>query len=191
MQILPQFLTRVYVFATLADALASTQLFGFGSILMIKGDNTKFKLIGGVKYSGTQPSGATSQTFSQVPWTYTDGATSKTPFQTFAQNTTGTITAANLLKKYITSTSAAAVALTLPLATDLGTALGAVQGTEFDFTVDNSGGANTVTVTVNTGIVAATPALTGGATLTVAAGTLGKFKIIFKSATTALIFRTL
>ncbi len=189
MQILPQFLTRVYVFPTLADALASTQLFGFGSILMIKGDNTRFKLAGGIKYSGTQPSGATSQTFSQLPWSYTDGTTSKTPFQTFAQNATGTITAANLVKKYITSTSAAAVTMTLPTATLLGTALAASRGTEMDFTVDNYAGANVVTVAVGAGITVPAAVITGADTLTVAAGTIGRFKIIFKTATAALLIR--
>lgn len=182
--------SRTIVFDTLAEALASNRVMGYQEVAVIKGDNTRFKRGDGFRYSGDSAAFVGS-TFTQLPWTYTDGATSKTPFQTFAQNTTGTITAANLLKKYITSTSAAAVALTLPLATDLGTALGAVQGTEFLFVVDNVNGSNTVTVTVNTGIVAGTAVITGSDTLTVAAGKVGWFKIFFKSATTALIFRTL
>lgn len=107
-----------------------------------------------------------------------------------AVNTTATTTAAAILGGLITSTSAAAVALTLPLATALATAAGAVQGTSIDFMVDNSAGANTVTVTANTGIAAiAGPVITGGATLTVASGTVGMFRIYFTSATTAKIAR--
>ena len=106
-----------------------------------------------------------------------------------AVNVTGAITAAQLSGGLITSTSAAAVTATLPTAALLATAIGAVQGTTFDFVVDNSAGANTVTVQVNTGIVAITPVITGGDTLTVASGTVGVFKVIFTSATAALLAR--
>ena len=109
---------------------------------------------------------------------------------TVAVNVTGAITAANLAKGYVTSTSAAAVALTLPTATLLAAELGATQGTTFDFIVDNSAGANTVTVTVATGIAVATPAITGGATLTVStANVIGHFRLYFTSATTAVLSR--
>lgn len=107
-----------------------------------------------------------------------------------AVDVTATTTAAAIAGGLITSTSAAAVALTLPTATDLATEIAAVQGTSVDFIVDNSAGANTVTVTVNTGIVAiAGPVITGGATLTVASGTAGQFRIYFISATAAKIAR--
>lgn len=106
-----------------------------------------------------------------------------------AINVTATATAAQLAGGLITSTSAAAVALTLPTATALATEIGAVQGTTFDFLVDNSAGANTVTVTVNTGITAVTAVITGGATLTVGSGVVGQFRIIFTSATVAKIAR--
>lgn len=106
-----------------------------------------------------------------------------------AVNATATTTAAAIVGGLITSTSAAAVALTLPLATDLATAIGAAQGTSVDFMVDNSAGANTVTVTPNTGITAVTAVITGGATLTVASGAVGTFRIFYTSATVAKIAR--
>ncbi len=117
------------------------------------------------------------------------------PFQTavkthrpFALNATGTLTAAQIRAGVITSTSAAAVTATLPTATLLATALKAARGTWFDFAVDNSG-PNTVTVAVGTGITAATEVVTGGATLTVATGATGLFRIYFTSATTGKLYR--
>lgn len=106
-----------------------------------------------------------------------------------AIDVTDTATVIEIQNGLITSTSAAAVALTLPTATDLATALSAVQGTSVDFMVDNSAGANTVTVTVNTGITAVTAVVTGGDTLTVASGAVGTFRIFFTSATVAKIAR--
>lgn len=86
-----------------------------------------------------------------------------------AVNVTGAVTSAELLGKLITSTSAAAVSVTLPTATLLGVALAeklgiettALRGQSLTFIVDNSAGANTVTVVVNTGITVNTPAITG------------------------------
>lgn len=104
-------------------------------------------------------------------------------------NTTATLTPAQLATKYITSTSVAVVTVTLPTAAALATYLGAGAGSQFTFLVDNSAGASVVTVAVNTGITAITPVITGGATLTVAAGTLGEFKLIFTSATAAKLAR--
>lgn len=106
-----------------------------------------------------------------------------------AVNTTGSVTAAQLLGGLVTSTSAAAVSVTLPTATELATALGASRGSRFQFVVDNSAGANTVTVVVNTGITVITAVVTGSATLTVAAGTVGVFDIIFTSTTSAKLSR--
>lgn len=107
-----------------------------------------------------------------------------------AINTTGAATAAQLAGGLITSTSAATVALTLPTGSALGTQLGAAQGTTFEFYVDNSAGANIVTVTVASGITAITAVLTGSATLTVAAGVVGQFKLYFTSASAAVLSRT-
>jgi hypothetical protein len=109
---------------------------------------------------------------------------------TFAVNTTATVLAANFKKGYFTSTSAAAVSLTTDTATAIGTAIGAVQGTVFDFYVDNSAGANTVTVILGAGIVIATPVVTGGNTLTVStANGIGVFRLVFSSATAARAYR--
>jgi hypothetical protein len=63
-----------------------------------------------------------------------------------AINTTATATAAQVKGGLITSTSAAAVTITLPTGTLLGAALGAAQGTMFDLVIDNTAGANTVTI---------------------------------------------
>ena len=107
-----------------------------------------------------------------------------------AVNVTGSVTAAELAGGHITSTSAAAVNVTLPLATDIATQIGAVAGTRFQFIVDNSAGANTVTIVVNTGITVTTPAITGGATLTVStANAVAVFELIFTSATAAKLVR--
>jgi len=107
-----------------------------------------------------------------------------------AKNITASVTAAELATGLITSTSAATVSLTLPTATELATALGAARGTSFEFIVDNSAGANTITVVVNTGITVNTPAITGGATLTVStANSVAIFRVVFTSTTTAKILR--
>lgn len=180
-------ISRTIVFSTLAAAMASTKPLGYWEIAVIKGDNTRFKRGDGIKYSGDGTLPFVGSTFAQLPW-YKSSADASAAL---AVNVTATLTAAQMLARYFTSTSVAAVTITTDTATNLAAALGAVQGTEFDFEIDNSGGANTVTVALGTGITAATSPITGGSTLTVIAGTFGKFKIIFKSATTALIFRTL
>ena len=108
-----------------------------------------------------------------------------------AVNATATISAAELAKGYVTSTSAAATTITLPTATQLATELGATRGTVFSFYVDNTAGASTVTVAVGTGIVAGS-ALTGGTTLTVTASAtvgIGSFQIVFSSATAGVLSR--
>lgn len=107
-----------------------------------------------------------------------------------AINATATATAAEIVSGYITSTSAAVVTITTPTAASIAELIGAVKGTSFDFTIDNSAGANTVTLALDASIAVVTPAITGGATLTVStANALGVFRIIFTSGTTAKIFR--
>lgn len=107
-----------------------------------------------------------------------------------AINVTATATTDQILNGYITSTSAAAVSITLPTAAALATALGAKEGSSYEFTIDNSAGANTVTVIVGTGITVNTPAITGGATLTVSvANAVGIFKLVYITDTTAKILR--
>lgn len=109
-----------------------------------------------------------------------------------ALNLTGTITAAMVNNGGITSTSAAGVTATLDTAVAIAAQIGAVQGTTVEFYVDNTAGANTVTVAVGAGIVAAAPVITGGATLTVAASAtqgIGIYRLVFSSATAAVLFR--
>lgn len=108
-----------------------------------------------------------------------------------AINSTGSATAAQVATGLITSTSAAATSITLPSATALATQLSAVRGRKFDLVVDNSVGASTVTMVVNTGItLPSTVVIVGSDTLTVASGNVGVFRFVFTSSTTAKLFRT-
>jgi len=114
---------------------------------------------------------------------------------TNAINATGTATAAQVATGYITSTSAAATTITLPTGTLLGNALGATQGTVLDLYVDNTAGANTVTIAVATnGILSAAAAAgsaAGAGLLTVPSGVTGLacFRIMFSSATAYVFSR--
>jgi len=112
-----------------------------------------------------------------------------------AINATGTATAAQVATGYITSTSAAATTITLPTGTLLGAALGASQGTVFDLYVDNTAGANTVTMAVAiNGILSSAAADTAGSfgDLTIAAGAtgIGRFTLMFSSPTAYVFTRT-
>ena len=112
-----------------------------------------------------------------------------------AINATGTATAAQVASGYITSTSAAATTITLPTGTALGAAVNATQGTVLDLFIDNTAGANTVTIAVNTNAILSTAAAdTAGSfgDLTVAAGATGlaRYTIMFSSATAYVFTRT-
>lgn len=112
---------------------------------------------------------------------------------TTAINSTATATAAQILNGAITSTSGAATTITLPTATLLATALGASQGSSFDLFIDNTAGANTVTIALGTGMAQAVIVPNGGTgALTVAASAtlgVGCFRIYFSSTTTAVVSR--
>jgi len=114
---------------------------------------------------------------------------------TAAINATATATAAQVITGYITSTSAAATTITLPTGTLLGAALGATAGTVMDLYVDNTAGANTVTIAVATnGILSAAAAAgssAGAGLLTVPSGVtgVGCFRIMFSSATAYVFSR--
>ena len=115
----------------------------------------------------------------------TKGQTTRTAS---AINATATATAAEVATGYITSTSAAATTITLPTGTLLGAALGATAGTVFDLVIDNTAGANTVTIAVATnGILSAAAAAVGASfgLLTVPSGVTGiaVFRLMFSSAT--------
>jgi hypothetical protein len=114
---------------------------------------------------------------------------------TAAINATATATASQVATGYITSTSAAATTITLPTGTDLGTAIGATRGTVLELYVDNTAGANTVTMAVATnGILSSAAADTAGSfgDLTIASGAtgIGRFTIMFSSATAYVFTRT-
>lgn len=95
------------------------------------------------------------------------------------------------------TTSAAAVTLTLDSVANIITSFAAANvtlttGSVIEFYVDNSQGANTVTVAVDGGatIAVATPVITGGATLTVStANKVGRFQLYLTSATTGILSR--
>ena len=121
--------------------------------------------------------------------------TDHTPTSANAINATATATAAQVATGYITSTSAAATTITLPTGTLLGTQLGAVQGTSLDLYIDNTAGADVVTIAVATnGILSSAAADTAGSfgDLTVAAGVTGlaRFTIMFSSPTAYVFTRT-
>ena len=112
-----------------------------------------------------------------------------------AINATATATAAQVATGYITSTSAAATAITLPTGTLLGAALGAVQGTIHELYIDNTAGASAVTMVVAVnGILSSGAADTPGSfgDLTIANGVTGqaRFTLMFSSATAYTFTRT-
>lgn len=112
-----------------------------------------------------------------------------------AINATATATVAQVVGGYITSTSAAATSITLPTGTLLGAAIGAVQGTVLDLFIDNTAGANAVTIVVAVnGILSTAAADTAGSfgDLTVASGVTGLacFRLMFSSPTAYVFTRT-
>lgn len=76
--------------------------------------------------------------------------------------------------------------MTLPTATLMATQIGAAQGTHFHFTVDNTAGANVVTVALGAGMT-----LLNSGVLTVPSGTtgVGYFDLYFSSTTACTIAR--
>lgn len=106
-----------------------------------------------------------------------------------AINATATAAAQEVANGYITSTSAAAVTITLPTGALLGAALKATQGTIHTLYIDNTAGASLVTLApaVN-GVLSALGAAgvgAGAGLLTVPAGVTGQacFRLMFSSAT--------
>jgi hypothetical protein len=95
------------------------------------------------------------------------------------------------------TTSAAAVTLTLDSVANIITAFATAgvtitTGSTIEFSIDNTQGANTVTLAVDGGatIAVATSPITGGATLTVStANKVGRFQLYLASATTGILSR--
>lgn len=131
---------------------------------------------------------ATSKEWTPFPATSTPLPAARIPGGSTAINVTADPTAANIVDGLITSTSAAAVAMTLPTVASIVAIIGSVRGTTLDFAIDNGVGANTITLTAGTGMTASS-ALTGGTTLTVASGVVGQFRLYIQSGTTAKLSR--
>lgn len=116
-----------------------------------------------------------------------------------AINSTASATAAQVATGYITSTSAAATTITLPTATLIAAALPTTvgQGTVFDLFIDNTAGANTVTITPDASMTksqvaqVATYGVPTFGLFTVASGASGValFRMVFVSGTALVIAR--
>ena len=112
-----------------------------------------------------------------------------------AINATAVATAAQVATGYISSTSAAGTNITFPTGTLLGAELQATAGTVFELVIDNTGGANTVTMVVGVNAIVSDAGTTTAASfgdLTVAAGVTGmaRYTLLFSSATAYTITRT-
>ena len=112
-----------------------------------------------------------------------------------AINATAVATAAEVATGYITSTSAAGTSITFPTGTLLGAELGATGGTIFELVVDNTAGANTVTMVVGVNAILSAGAAAVGASfglLTIPTGVTGlaRYTLLFSSATAYTITRT-
>jgi hypothetical protein len=154
--------------------------------------NNPIPLIDNQYFEGAQIHGkVTSQIIDQITTVISNnfvnyGILTATPYTA----ATVTIPATAIIAGGISSTSSTAFTATLDTAANISTLTNVGQGDTFEFLVDNTGGANTITVAVNTGItVPTTVVITGGATLTVASGNIGVFKLVFSSSTAAILFR--
>jgi len=170
---------RFRVYKTLAIANSDSHPLMHWEIGVVKGDNTRFKLGDGF-YSAT-PSAFRGTTFANLPWTNAASYINSNA-NPYAANTTRILTAAQLAQQYITSTSAAAVTITGPTATALATQLGAIAGSKFTFTIDNSAGANPVIFTPGAGFTK-----NGIGSFVVPTGGVQQFEVNFTSTTAATI----
>jgi hypothetical protein len=125
-----------------------------------------------------------------------------TPYKAATDTTAGwtlTEVKTGLVAGTIKTTSAAAVTLILDSVANIITAFATAgvtltTGSNIQFFVDNTTGANTVTVQVDGGatIAVATPVITGGATLTVStANKVGLFNLYLQSATVGILSRVI
>lgn len=127
----------------------------------------------------------------------TQGVTTFVHTNPVAVNATASITAAQVASGYITSTSGANTTITLPTATLIAAAIGAVQGTVFDLFIDNTAGSHTITVTPDASMTAsqvaqvATYGVPTFGLMTVVSGAsgIGRFRFVFSSATALVIAR--
>lgn len=113
-----------------------------------------------------------------------------------AVNSTATLTSAQIVSGYITSTSAAGTTMTMPTGTLLGGAVGATQGTILVFYIDNTAGASTVTLAPGVNGIISAAATAGSAAnfglVTVPSGVtgVGEFTLMFSSPTAYVYSRT-
>ena len=98
------------------------------------------------------------------------------PSGSVAVNATAAIVASDLRTGYITSTSGAAVTLTLPATVEIVAEFDLKAGQSVEFMVDNTLGSNAVTVTAASGTTSFTTA-TGGSVAAVAANDVGIFRL--------------
>lgn len=146
---------------------------------------------------GLRVAGATYSLTTSSAVTFTGTTKVKAPIDTHttaAVNSTATLTAAQVAGGYITSTSASPTTMTMPTGTLLGTQLGAAQGTVMDLFIDNTAGANTVTLAVGTNAILSAAAVANSASqglLTVPSGVTGQacFRLMFSSASAYTITR--
>ena len=108
-------------------------------------------------------------------------------------DSTGTLTAAHMLRGVIKCSATAAVAMTTPSATAIAALIpNCGQGTRFELYIDNSAStaSGVVTLTLDGSITVANPVVvTGSNTLTVAIGSDAKFTFYYQSGTVARIYR--
>ncbi len=167
------------------------------SMQLLMNDITSLNSLGVFLADGNAFTGA--NTFS-LKTTFGSGILEKSTPVDIATTAAGTlaVVTSGVIAGVITTTSAAAVTLTLDSVAHMITAFTAAglpapaAGSYYKFIVDNTGGANTVTVAVDSGatIAAITSPITGGATLTVStANAVGVFALYFSSATAAKLLR--
>jgi hypothetical protein len=166
------------------NGLNTLKAVSFGSTLAVTGVST---FTGNAVFNGgTTISGATVRKYTPA-----------------AVNSSATLTAAQVASGYITTTSASPVTMTMPTGTLLGAQVNAVQGTTLELYIDNTAGANTVTVAVGTNavqsdwdnqITTATASVTPATVtpLTIASGTsgIGRYTITFSSSTAYVFSRS-
>jgi hypothetical protein len=108
-------------------------------------------------------------------------------------STGATLTAANILTGYILSFALAfpTASITLPTVASIASALGSAnKGTSFEFSVENISPEN-LTLTLGAGMgVQSSPVIAGSNSLVITNGArMGHFRLVFTSATTAMLFR--
>ena len=148
-------------------------------------------LVGGINSNGLF-TGAITEQVTGSGITFSKATIQQRTATTYTATGSYTVSATELAGGLlVAATSTATSTMQLPTATAMGTQIGAAAGTTFEFVLLNSGASNgTVTISVNTGIVASdfpgsnTLTRTGSATVGIAV-----FRLTFISATAATLTR--